>query len=119
MKIKREWEKAYEAKLPSDARQRILAAARAKMGEQENASFLSRIWLPAFGGAALAAAGVALLLLRAPAPTGPVDLASDGLAFRYPPAMVRDAEMLYDLRVIRNRAILEKIEKRKWPKKKS
>lgn len=123
MKIKKDWEKAYDSKLPADARERILAAAKAKLGESEAAPSLlamltERFWLPAAGGAVLAAGVAAVFLLRGPSVEDPAAGAS-ALAFRYPPAMVRDAEMLYDLRVIRNRSLLEKIEKRKWPKKRT
>ena len=120
MKIKDPFENSIKENPPLEQRDRVLKHAAGILGRattyNAEPSFFARLFRPAFGislaGACVAAAAV-FYVQRSAQNTHPAP------AFRYEPEMVRNAEMLDDLEVLLKLDGLEKLERGKWPKKKS
>lgn len=113
--MKKLTDKLFDEIPPAAHRQKVLNAAKAELeGDARSSSLFRWLFHPA-AGVSFAAAALAILLVFSQKAREPAEV----VAYRPDPEMVRDAELLYDLKVLRNYEALEKIGKRKWPKKKS
>lgn len=110
--MKKPGEKIFHEEVPAAHRRSVLEAARAEM-EGERAGLFSFLFRPAFG-LSLAAAAVAVVIVYRAQTEVP-----GHVAFQRDPEMVREAELLYDLKVLQKLDVLEKAGTGKWRKPKS
>jgi anti-sigma-K factor RskA len=116
MKIRSELKGAYEQTPPVAVSEQIKQVAAREMAARASLqnNFRSWFWKPAFALGATAALGIAVIFSQKGS-EGPAARSESQLSLE----MLREAELLGQLKLLRHEEIWQKMEKRKWQKKKS